>query len=306
MVVVLVLGLLWVPGSWGAEPSAIQKQLDSTAAAYGRLETELAVTQAKREKLESDLKKADGTISSKAVLVRKRAGYMYKHGGIAGYIDQLLVAPSMGTFLKRLVYLEVLGNKDSQLVEGLRITQSRADDMRAELTAALSAQQQVARSLRDKQSELQAQFKGAQAGAKVRKFGKFESFTMALSPSAFTNSWGAPRSGGRRRHKGTDVMAPCGAPVAAVTNGTVENLHSGGLGGTMLYLRSTGGDVFFYAHLRGYAAGVHDGLQVRTGQLVGYNGNTGDARGGPCHVHFEWHPGGGRPVNPFPLLAAIR
>lgn len=305
MAVALALSLLNVSTATGAEVSSIQKQLDATAADYSRLETELALTQAKRQKLESDLRKADGTISSKAVLVQKRAGYLYKHGGITSYIDQLLIAPNMGAFMRRLVYLEKAGNKDSQLVEGLRIIQSRAGDLRAQLDATAATQRTVAKGLRAKQSELESQLKGVQGSAKVKRFGQFVSFTTAISPSAFTNSWGARRSGGRR-HKGTDVMAPCGAPVKAVTNGTLQNMHSGGLGGTVLYLRATGGDVFYYAHLRGYAPGMRDGVSVRAGQLIAYNGRTGNARGGACHVHFEWHPGGGRPVNPYPLLAAVR
>lgn len=286
------------------DASAVQKQLDAAAAQYSQLETQLADTEARREKLESDLRQASRIINRKGELVRKRAGYMYKHGG-ATFLDNLLVAPDMGVFLRRLFFLEVLGSKDSQLVEGLEITESRADEIRERLDATLKDQRTVLKNLQDKKSELMAQFKGVQSAAKVKKFGDYGSFTLALSPSAFTDSWGARRSGGRR-HKGTDVMAPCGAPVFAVTDGTVTDMHSGGLGGTMLYLRARNGDIFFYAHLRKYAPGINPGSVVKTGQIIAVNGNTGNARGGPCHVHFEWHPGGGRPVNPYPLLAAVR
>ncbi|MGH2771667.1 MAG: M23 family metallopeptidase [Actinomycetota bacterium] len=101
-------------------------------------------------------------------------------------------------------------------------------------------------------------------------------------------------------------LAPCGAAVRAVTAGSVQNLHSGGNGGIMAYIRAANGDVFFYAHLKRYAPGIRGGSPVKAGDLIGYNGNSGNARGGPCHVHFEWHPGGGRAVNPYPLLAAAR
>jgi murein DD-endopeptidase MepM/ murein hydrolase activator NlpD len=101
-------------------------------------------------------------------------------------------------------------------------------------------------------------------------------------------------------------MAPCGAPVVAVTDGVVSRLDSGGAGGTMAYLRAGNGDQFFYAHLQGYAAGVSQGKRVAAGEVIAYNGKSGNARGGPCHVHFEWHPGGSRPANPYPLLAGAR
>ncbi len=101
-------------------------------------------------------------------------------------------------------------------------------------------------------------------------------------------------------------MSPCGSPVIAVTDGTIQRLASSGAGGTSLYLKASNGDVFFYAHLRGYAPGISAGKPVSAGQVIGSNGNSGNARGGPCHVHFEWHPSGGRPVNPYALLNSAR
>lgn len=289
-----------------ADPAAIQDQLNRTAAEYGRLQSQLAITESKITKLENDLKRADSVISQKNVMMRERAGYLYKHGGAGTYLEGLLFAPDIRVFLKRLQLLELMGDKDSKLVEGLRMTQARAGILREELEATRRRQKGLADQLRSKQRQLQAQFKGAQGAAKVGRFGKFDSFTLPIAgPLAFANTWGAPRSGGRR-HKGTDVMAPCGAPVIAVTNGTIQNLDSGGNGGTMLYLKASNGDVFFYAHLRGYSAGTSVGKRVSTGDLIAYNGNTGNARGGPCHIHFEWHPGGGAPANPYPLLAAVR
>lgn len=101
-------------------------------------------------------------------------------------------------------------------------------------------------------------------------------------------------------------MAPCGAPVLAVTDGVISRLDTSANGGLMVYLRAGNGDQFMYAHLRNFAPGTSQGKRVSTGELIAYNGNSGNARGGPCHVHFEWHPGGGRPVNPYPLLASAR
>ncbi len=123
------------------------------------------------------------------------------------------------------------------------------------------------------------------------------------APVSFINDWGFPRSGGRT-HKGTDVFASYGHRVVAVANGTVR-LRSGGLGGTSVWLHADYGVSFYYAHLSGYAPGIVDGAAVSIGQEIGYNGDTGNARGGAPHVHFQIHPGGSsRPaVNPYPTLS---
>ncbi|MDT7548093.1 MAG: hypothetical protein QOE84_487, partial [Actinomycetota bacterium] len=113
-----------------------------------------------------------------------------------------------------------------------------------------------------------------------------------------TDTWGDPRPGGRH-HMGTDVLAPYGSPVVAVTAGVIHTDYSVS-GGISLYLRGTDGDEYFYAHNSRNVA--RDGQRVATGELIAYVGTTGNARGGPAHVHFERHPGGGRPVDPYPFL----
>jgi murein DD-endopeptidase MepM/ murein hydrolase activator NlpD len=120
-------------------------------------------------------------------------------------------------------------------------------------------------------------------------------------PTSFTDTFGDPRPGGRR-HQGTDVMAPYGAPVVAVTSGVIKTNYSRN-GGISLYLEGTDGNEYFYAHNSRNVA--HDGQHVVTGEVIGYVGNTGDARGGPTHVHFELHPGGGHAVDSYPLVRRI-
>jgi peptidoglycan LD-endopeptidase LytH len=123
------------------------------------------------------------------------------------------------------------------------------------------------------------------------------------------SSWDEVRSGGRG-HQGLDVMAPSGTPVIAASDGTVEKLYfSRGGGGITLYQRS-GQWMLYYAHLRGYAAGIAEGRQVYAGETIAYVGDTGNAGAGNYHLHFgvaRMAPGEGwwqgTPVDPYPLLA---
>ncbi len=145
-----------------------------------------------------------------------------------------------------------------------------------------------------------ARLEGAAAGASAAATAGFVCFFD--QPYRFVNDWGHTRSGGRT-HKGTDVVAPYGQPVKAVAGGTILKRNSD-LGGISLWLDADNGTSYYYAHLSGYAENLSDGSRVNAGQVVAYNGDSGNAVGGVPHVHFQVHPGGrgNPPVNPYPTL----
>ena len=118
----------------------------------------------------------------------------------------------------------------------------------------------------------------------------------------YSHDWWFPRFGpGWRLHMGTDIFAAMGTPVRSPTDGVVR-LTQGGLGGISTYVSQPDGTYFYMTHLSGYPPGLVDGQQVKTGQVVGYVGNSGNARTTPPHLHFEIHPGGGSAIDPKPYL----
>jgi murein DD-endopeptidase MepM/ murein hydrolase activator NlpD len=122
-------------------------------------------------------------------------------------------------------------------------------------------------------------------------------------PTSFSNTWGAPRSGGRA-HQGVDMIAARGTPAVAILDGTIFRITNSSLGGLSVWLRSTGGDTYYYAHLDGYGD-IAVGQAVAQGHVLGYVGTTGNAPSWLPHLHFEYHPGGGAAVNPYPLVRSV-
>lgn len=122
--------------------------------------------------------------------------------------------------------------------------------------------------------------------------------------SSFVDTWGAPRSGGRR-HQGVDMIAVRGTPLVALEAGTVIRMSNRGLGGITVWLRSPSGDEYYYAHLDAWEPGVGVGTALAAGDALGTVGNTGNARYTVPHLHFEFHPDGGGAINPYPLVAEL-
>ncbi|MBI4261875.1 MAG: M23 family metallopeptidase, partial [Actinobacteria bacterium] len=116
----------------------------------------------------------------------------------------------------------------------------------------------------------------------------------------YTSSFGAYRPGPPPHpHAGNDIMVPYGTPIVAPFDGVAVAVQSslGGLG-----VKVFGRDGYVYnAHLSAYGKLG----PVSIGDVVGFVGNTGNAQLTAPHDHFEWHPGNGPAVDPFPLLNQV-
>lgn len=117
--------------------------------------------------------------------------------------------------------------------------------------------------------------------------------------SALRDSWGGTRSNSRR-HEGIDIFARLDTPVRSATEGIVTRVGTNTLGGKVVWVVGPGGQRHYYAHLNAYAM-IRAGQRVAPGTVLGYVGNTGNARGTPFHLHYGIYTRKGA-INPYPLL----
>jgi peptidoglycan LD-endopeptidase LytH len=121
-----------------------------------------------------------------------------------------------------------------------------------------------------------------------------------VSKKEIADTWQAPRGVGRR-HEGQDIFARRGTPILSATNGFIIKMGENNLGGQTVSVISSGGRVYYYAHLDRYAKGIQVGDRVTTRTVLGYVGTTGNALGTPPHLHFGVYTLTGA-INPLPLL----
>ncbi len=129
-----------------------------------------------------------------------------------------------------------------------------------------------------------------------------------IRPEQLADTFEDSRDGGR--HEALDIPSPRGTPVKAVADGIIEKLFDSKKGGLTVYQFDESGNwCYYYAHLDRYAPGLEEGQVVRTGEVLGYVGSTGDASPDAPHLHLavirlgpekKWWKG--EAVDPLPLL----
>ncbi len=133
----------------------------------------------------------------------------------------------------------------------------------------------------------------------------------------FDPTFGAAKPDGRI-HMGIDLMAPKHSPVYSVADGIISRIAESPRAGRYMVIDHADGWKSWYLHLndddprrnRGRSSweltvsdGLDEGSQVAAGRQVAFVGNSGNAKGGMAHTHFEFHVGS-RIINPYPHLVA--
>lgn len=121
-----------------------------------------------------------------------------------------------------------------------------------------------------------------------------------VEPGELRNTWGAPRGGGERRHRGIDIFASRRTPVRSTTPGILARRGENPLGGRTVTILGTGGRRHYYAHLQQYG-GQSEGDWVEVGEVIGFVGSSGNAPADAPHLHYAIYASGGA-INPYPRL----
>lgn len=296
------------------ERAALESQLAETAAALEDLSVRIDRTDDERRGLERRVRALEARAGESDEALGTIAQEQYRSRG-GDPLMGLLESGDTGDAMERARVLSGVGRTDREAIE-------RAAAARGSLRSARAELEEVEIELEDERGRVQ-QLAGeldqafADAAAEEAELASRRSRQRDLSsggmdgtyacligaPFTFRDTWGAPRSGGRS-HKGVDVFAGMGEDVFAVTDGEISRQSVSRLGGLGLYVQGDDGNEYYYAHLQSLRRGYEVGRRVEAGELIAANGDSGNARGGAPHVHFEVHPGAGAPVNPYPYAAA--
>jgi murein DD-endopeptidase MepM/ murein hydrolase activator NlpD len=311
-----------------APASATAQDLDQVEEQVDRLESDLQEAVARFEETEARVAAAEEELTAlqertaaleaeaRAVteLIEARARAVFKHGGNT-VLASFLSAEGPSRAVERAALMNAVTGRDQgrlesasnlriQLQQTRELLAAKATDLealeaeQAQLLDVLVGELESAKVLEADLARREARRRTIQRGVQNGIYA-----CMFDHPFHFRDTWGAPRSGGRR-HKGTDLFSYYGAPVYAFNGGRVQRLNNSGLGGISIYIWGDDGNQYYYTHLSGYADGVYVGKRVEAGEHIAYNGASGNASRSSPHVHFQLHPGGGAPVNPYRWLAA--
>ncbi len=307
-----------------AEAQRIQQQLDALKKEGDRLAAEYSASLNELESIrflmsenKYKLERANERLQRAKGMLQRRLRSIYMLGDVNA-IEVLLESSSVTDLLDRYDFLRYLSEQDMVIYKELRSLRNEISLRQRELEDQETRYRKAVAVLQQKRIELQNSLTAQEnllnsVNSEIRKLMEQSTTSVPTSgggnyvsgsfifpvrgPHSFTNDWQAPRTG--HLHQGCDIFASIGTPCVAVVSG-VASTGEGKNAGYYIRLAGDDGNVYYYMHLDRFGQTG----RVSAGTVIGYVGDSGNAKGGPPHLHFEIHPGGGAAINPYPILKA--
>lgn len=285
-----------------AQMSVISRRLDVAT-------TKLELAEKAAAAHRGALRAASGRHTFLRQAISHRAAELYIMG-VEDNAPALTIGGDLAGAIDRMSYLEQVRMGEQELLEEVQALRARSRVQSAALRSAvkratagrneMSARRKELNAKLAELTKLQALVKkfGARLGARASRSGGRGFLCPVGGPVSVSNDWGDARRGGP--HAGNDIRANSGQPVRAAMPARVVDTPTGNWMGLGIIIRDSGGDEWWYAHLS--SRSVRVGQSVQMGEFMGRVGCTGNCSG--PHLHFEWHPNGGNPVNPYRILSA--
>lgn len=297
------------------ELNKIVRQHETAANRLQFIDYALRQNQAKLEVAEQELQKNQE-------ILNKRVDAIYRYGRLS-FSNVLFGTENYREFIQRYDLLKKVGQQDQQVLEAVKRNKAEIEKRQQELVTGKLEAKYLVKRLKTQRVRIEGNLskqkiflagmeaevaKLRQAERRLRVAVSRESVTSrglrtggfvfpVAGSHSYSTSFGDPRPGGRL-HQGVDIFASSGTPTVASTSGSVNATWTNG-GGKTIYLSGDDGTTYVYMHLDGYAV---TGGRVSAGETIGYVGDSGNARGSSPHLHFEVRPGGGRALDPYPIL----
>ena len=324
------------------EVNQLSAALESELADLDAIIAEQDNTQGRIAAIEEAIADREREIAFSALAAREQARAMYVSAGSTA-LQAVVSPEGITRLGTKNAYLDAVVDVDKDAVNQLVFLQQDFAALQSELTILLGNQQELAEQveaitaelmveLDEVNSEYQALYSQwqreeaerqrrraeqlardrAAAAAAAAASGNYSSSAF-VDPSGrtcpvdgantFRDSWLEPRGYRGGVHHGTDLIAAAGTRLVAIESGYVYSMSWHWAGGNGLYIRGNSGDIYYYAHMQGYASGLSTGDRVGVGQLVGFVGSTGVSS--IPHLHLGYQPGGGALVNPYQLMVKL-